>query len=308
MKVLFVSSGRKGRVSPLIKNQGDSLSDAGIDIHYFLIKPGIKNYLSSIFQIRNIFKNSNFDLIHAHYSLSGFAASLGGKYPVVVSLLGSDAYKPFILRWLTRMFSYYRWNKTIVKTSRMLDVLYLKNAGVIPNGVNIERFKPLSKDTSREKINCSTTKKKIVVFASDPDRKEKNFKLALATINYLKRNDIELIPVFDIPNSEMPYYLNASDVLILTSKYEGSVNVVKEAMACNVPVVSTDVGDVKQNTSGLKGCFVCESNPASLADGLLKAFSCGNDSDNRERIIELGLDSVSVAKKIINIYKQILDK
>jgi len=307
MKVLFVSSGRKGRVSPLIKNQGDSLIDTGIEIHYFLIKPGIKNYFSSIFQIRNIFKNNNFDLIHAHYSLSGFAASLGGKYPVVVSLLGSDAYKPFILRWLTRMFSYYRWDKTIVKTSRMKEVLNLKNAEVIPNGVNIERFKPLSKDTSREKINCFTNNK-ILIFASDPNRKEKNYKLAIDTIKYLNMNDIELIPVFDVPNSEMPYYLNASDVLILTSKYEGSVNVVKEAMACNVPIVSTDVGDVKQNTYGLKGCFVCESNPASLADGLLKAFSSGNHTNSRERIMELRLDSISIAKKVINIYNQILDK
>lgn len=307
MKVLFVSSGRKGGVSPLIKNQGDSLIDAGIEIHYLLIKSGIKNYLNSIFQIRNIFKNNNFDLIHAHYSLSGFAASIGGKYPVVVSLLGSDAYKPFLLRWLTRMFSYYRWDKTIVKTSRMLDELNLKNAEVIPNGVDIERFKPLSKDTSRKKINFITTKK-ILVFASDPNRKEKNYKLAIDTVKYLNRNDIELIPVFDVPNSEMPYYLNASDVLILTSKYEGSVNVVKEAMACNVPVVSTDVGDVKQNTYGLNGCFVCESNPASLADGLIKALSTVNGTDNRERIIGLGLDSVSIAKKIINIYNQILDK
>lgn len=307
MKVLFVSSGRKGSVSPLIKNQGDSLNDAGIEIYYFLIKSGIKNYLSSIFKIRNIFKNNNFDLIHAHYSLSGFAASLGGKYPVVVSLLGSDAYKPFILRWLTRMFSYYRWDKTIVKTTRMLDVLNLKKAEVIPNGVNIERFKPLSKDISRKKINFNTTKK-ILLFASDPNRKEKNYMLAVDTVNYLKRDDIELIPVFDVPNSEMPYYLNASNVLILTSKYEGSVNVVKEAMACNIPVVSTDVGDVKQNTSGLKGCFICDPNPASIAEGLLKVLSIENVTDSRNRIIELGLDSVTVAKKIINIYEQFLIK
>ncbi len=307
MKVLFVSSGRKGSVSPLIKNQGDSLNDEGIEIHYFLIKPGIKNYLSSIFQIRNIFKNNNFDLIHAHYSLSGFAASLGGKYPVVVSLLGSDAYKPFILRWLTRMFSYYRWDKTIVKTSRMADALRLKNVEIIPNGVNIERFQPVPKFIAREKIDCINTKK-LLVFAADPARKEKNYELAKDAVKYLRKNDIELLTVFNVPNNKMPYYINAADVLIITSKREGSVNVVKEAMACNVPVVSTDVGDVKQNTSGLKGCFICDSNPPSIAEGLLKALSIENVTDSRNRIIELGLDSVTVAKMIINIYERILNK
>jgi len=307
LKVLFVSSGRLGKPSELIRNQGDSLADEGIDIHYFIIKSGLKNYLKSIFQIRNIFIKDKFDLIHAHYSLSGFAASLAGKHPIVVSLLGSDAYKSFLMRWLTRMFSYYYWDKTIVKTFRMSDALKLKNAEVIPNGVNIERFQPVPKFIAREKINCINTKK-LLVFAADPDRQEKNYKLANDAVKYLKGNDIELLTVFNVPNNKMPYYINAADALILTSKREGSVNVVKEAMACNVPVVSSDVGDVKQNTSGLKGCFVCESNPASIAEGLLKALSIENVTDSRNRIIELGLDSVTVAKKIINIYERILIK
>ena len=113
-----------------------------------------------------------------------------------------------------------------------------------------------------------------------------------------------MIPVFNIPNDEIPTYLNAADVLILTSKYEGSVNVVKEAMACNTPIVSTDVGDVKKNISGLMNCHLSESSSKQLAQKIDTVLSDSNRSNGREQIFNKDLDSASVARKLIKTYEE----
>lgn len=303
MKILFVSSGRTGSVSELIKNQGDSLINESIDVNYLIIKPGFKGYLSGIYKIRKEYRAGRYDLIHAHYSLSAIVASCAGNYPVVASLLGSDAFKSGFIKYITRLFYRYRWKKTIVKTSQMKDVLKLDKAEIIPNGVNMERFRPIPQRLAREKIGFPA-EKKMVVFISDPLRPEKNFQLAVSTVKTLNDNSVELVPVFNKPNADIPYYLNAADVLLLTSSREGSVNVVKEALACNIPVVSTDVGDVKANTSGLPCCFICESNAESLASGLSEAFKLQRIAESRKRIMDLKLDSESIAERIIGIYKE----
>jgi teichuronic acid biosynthesis glycosyltransferase TuaC len=307
MKVLFVSSGKSGSVNALIKNQGVSLMKKGVDVHYFIIKSGIRGYVAGILDLRKMIKSGKYNLIHAHYSLSAFAATLAGKMPIVVSLMGSDAYKSIYHRWIIKFFHYCRWNTTIVKTEQMLKKLTIPNAEIIPNGVDIDRFKPISKSIARKKIGYPLNKK-LIIFVSDPARHEKNYNLALKAFNLLKENNTELLPVFNVPNESIPYYMNAADVLLLTSKREGSVNVIKEAMACNIPVVSTDVGDVKNTTSGVRGCYVSNPDPAALAENLSKAISHNGNSEGRKRIIELKLDSESIADRILHIYEHALEE
>lgn len=108
------------------------------------------------------------------------------------------------------------------------------------------------------------------------------------------------------PNDLIPYYLNAADTLLLTSKWEGSVNVIKEALACNLPIVSTDVGDVKLNISGVDGCYVCKQDVNDLTEKLNLALSFGQRTNGRQRIIELGLDSDTIAVKLIEVYNSLL--
>jgi len=103
----------------------------------------------------------------------------------------------------------------------------------------------------------------------------------------------------------MPLYYNASDVMILTSLWEGSVNSVKEAMACNLPVVSTDVGDVRVNTSGVDGYFITTPDAAAMAEKLREAIDLKVPAKGRERITGLQLDSASVARRLIEIYNSV---
>lgn len=303
LKILFVSSGKQGEVSYLVKNQGNSIEKEGVDIDYFIIQGGWRGYLKSIRIIRRKFKKGGYSLIHGHYSFSAFAATLAGRFPIVVSLMGSDAYASRFYRSVAKFFYRYRWNVTIVKSQEMIEVLGMDRALVIPNGVDTERYREIGKEEAREKIDY-TKQGKLVIFVANPERHEKNVELGQQAVEALGDKEVELMAVYNTPNDLIPYYMNAADALILTSKWEGSPNVVKEAMACNLPIVSTDVGDVRENTQGVKGCFVCDSTPEALADGLRQALKV-EKSEGRDRIFELKLDSQTIAQRIIEVYRQV---
>lgn len=306
MKILFISSGRSGDISPIVKNQGQSLVKKGVSVDYYTIEPGgVSGYFKSIPKLRRKVKKGSYDIVHAHYSFSAFATSLAGSFPLVVSLMGSDAYMSTFWRWCAHVFYNLRWDVTIVKTQQMKELLRMKNVYVIPNGVNLEKFTLMEKDKAREKIHYFSDKK-LVVFIANPARPEKNYALAKQAVNVLNTPDVELMPVYDVQSDQIPYYLNAADVLLLTSNWEGSVNVIKEALACNLPIVSTDVGDVKVNISGVEGCYVCNHDIKDIVEKLSLAISFGQRTNGRQRIIELGLDSDTIAVKLIEVYNSLL--
>ena len=302
MKVLFVSSGKSGDVGHVVKNQGESLVRYGIEIEYLTIKSGLLEYLKAIPHINRRVRKGGYDLVHAHYSLSALAATIAGCSPLVVSLMGSDAFHNSILRLIIWLLSRRMWAATIVKTSEMKSRLKLNNALVIPNGVDTDRFVLIEKDTARKYLGLPPDKR-IILFISVKNRPEKNFAMAKKAVESLHDASVEILHLYDTPNSEIPYYLNAADLLLLTSSREGSVNVIKEAMACNCPIVSTDVGDVSWVMSGTEGCYISEHDYESVAEKIKKALAFGRRTNGRERILEIGLDSASVAKKIIDIYR-----
>jgi teichuronic acid biosynthesis glycosyltransferase TuaC len=306
MKVLFVCSGKvSGAPGILIRNQGESLKNLGIIVDYFTIeRKGVWGYLQNIRLLGRYLKSNNYNIVHAHYSLCGFMASLAYRGPIIVSLMGSEVHSSILLILSIKLFHRLRWNRTIVKTSEMKDKLQLANALVIPNGVNLNEFVPMEKSLAKKRVGYGN--RKSVIFVADPGRVEKNFALARLAIGLLKRNDVDLVPLFNIGHNEIKWYMNAADALLLTSIWEGSVNVVKEAMACNIPIVSTDVGDVRMNTTGVSGCYICENNAASLASGLEKALQFDSETNGRERIISLGLDSEAIGRKIVAVYEEII--
>lgn len=326
MKILFVSSGNnKFGISPIVKAQGESLQKAGIEIEYFtVVGKGYRGYIRNILRLRKYLKANSFDLVHSHFLLSSIVATLTHPPKLVVSLMGSDAYTSKFWNLLIKLF-YKRWDATIVKSEKMRDILGLSNCNVLPNGVDFEKFYPIDKQTAREKLGWN--KKRYVLFGSSPNRPEKNFKLAEEAVTELN-SEVEFVTLQDIQHDLIAYYLNAADVLLMTSKYEGSPNIIKEAMACNCPIVSKDVGDVRWVMGETEGCYlISEKSPEGMAsqnekremnnkeriketsDKIREALAFTDQvgrTKGRERIIELGLDSETVAKKIISIYKMVL--
>lgn len=305
MKVLFISSGNsENGISPIIFNQGESLKKNNILISFFTIRgKGLIGYLKSIVSIRKKIKSEKFDIIHAHYSLSGFAAALAGAKPLIVSLMGSDVKSSFYKRFIIRIFSRLFWSSVIVKSYDMKKSICIKDALIIPNGVDCNRFHPMERQVALNFTSWDKTKRHIL-FAANPDRPVKNYKLAKLAYNLIDEPNIELHSLNNIKNEHMPFYFNAADVVLLTSFWEGSPNVIKESIACNRPVVSTNIGDVKYLLNDLEGCYVTSFDEREIMLKILSALNY-NKIKGVDRIKELNLDSNSVAIKLTEHYMAI---
>ncbi|MCG2810717.1 MAG: glycosyltransferase family 4 protein [Candidatus Aminicenantes bacterium] len=322
MKVLFVSSGNsKTGISPFIKSQGESLKTSGIQLDFFTInKRGFKGYLRESMQLRKYLRLHEYEILHAHYGMSALAALIARrKEKIVVSFMGDDivgANKPngsltkasLLLARFNAFLAKKFYDYAIVKSEAMLTRLKIPNITLIPNGVDLVKFKPLKKIESKIKLGIAP-EEKLTIFVSDPSRVEKNFPLAQNAVKLLKNPELKLFPVFNQPNDSLPSYYNAADVLLLTSFHEGSPNVIKEAMACNCPIVSTAVGDVKWVFGNTEGYFLSSFKVEEMAEKIKMALEFAIIKDRtkgRERILELGLDSETIARKIVSVYKRVL--
>jgi glycosyltransferase involved in cell wall biosynthesis len=313
MKVLFVSSGNSEKgISPIVKSQGESLRKAGVDIEYFtVVGKGLNGYLKNVLPLKRHIKKNSFDIIHAHYSLSALVATLAGSKPLVVSLMGSDIRLGFLYQQAVKFSSYVRWKVLIVKSKDMQDNARIQSARIIPNGINIDLFKPLSKDASLNRLGWDKDKTHIL-FAANPAREVKNYKLLERAWELLDNShQVELHVLENVPHQDIPIHMNASDLVVLTSLWEGSPNVVKEAMACNCPVVATDVGDISWLFGNEPGHYLCGFDPEDVAHKLNLALDFAEKhsrTNGRKRILELGLDAESVAKRIVEVYEATLAK
>lgn len=306
MKVLFVASGNKavGRVSAFVQSQYDSLEKEGLDmLLYPVVGHGWKGYLRNFKALRRLILKEKPDVVHAHYSSCGYLAALaamGQKTKKVVSILGSFPTKSSKLKFV-RFCIDYLWDVTIVKSERTRAQLD-RDLPVIPNGVDLDLFPLIDQEEAKEKVGFSKDGK-YVIFVSNPSRPEKQYGLAKAAVEQMKDDSVHLIPVYNKPHEEIVTYMCAAEVLIMTSESEGSPNVIKEAMACNCPIVVTDVGDVRWVTESVDGTYVSDSFvPAEIAALLRKALAFGARTQGRERIIHLGLTSGQVAQKLMKIY------
>ncbi len=327
MKVLFIASGNHGAVSPVVGNQAEALISEGVELEWYLLKgKGIKGYLKNVKPLRKYLKEHKFDAIHAHYSLSAFVASLAGAKPLVVSLMGSDVKAAGWYKFIIRLFATFGgWKSIIVKSNDMYRSLGIKRAIIIPNGVNMERFKPMDKEECQKRLGWQITNDKLsmtndkfvhILFPANAERPEKDYALAQAAIqitndklqttndkSQITNTRVILHAFVNTPNEETPYWYNAADVVLMTSKWEGSPNAIKEAMACSRPIVATNVGDISERTSGVEGCFVAQSRePQELALLIDKALEF-NVSKGYERIIADNLDRHVINQKLISIYQ-----
>lgn len=312
LKVLFVSSGNSRKIGdekgvlPITKNQGDSLRNNGIDVDYFTIKGrGLAGYLKTIPKLREYIREGKFNIIHAHYSLSGIIASLSTNKPVIVSLMGSDIKAKYFYKYVIKFFCYFKWGSVIVKSKRMKNELGFSEAHVVPNGVDFKKFKFIEKDVAQKKVGFDDNKKHII-FVASMNQSVKNFNLAQKAYKLLSSKNVELNVVSFVDKNIMPHYMNAADVLILTSFWEGSPNVVKEAMACNLPIVSTDVGDVKEIIKGTQGCYITSYNEADISKKLEIVLKKNKRTNSKNNIKHLDVNNI--AKKIIKIYYNTLPR
>jgi teichuronic acid biosynthesis glycosyltransferase TuaC len=309
MKVLFVSSGnKKNGISPIVYNQGESLKNKVLKLEYFVIKgKGWLGYFKNLIALSQEIRKGNYDIIHAHYSLSGFLVSLVAPFhqKVVVSLMGSfkkETIKYYLIHFLIK----YHWKAIIVKSEKMKKQIGIINAYIISNGVDISKFVNNKTPKQLKEELGLDLKKKIIVFVSNPERKEKNYTLCKNSVEGLKNEDIILIPVFNKAHHIVAKYMLLADVLMLTSVSEGSPNVIKEAMAAGCPIVTTNVGDVSYLLNGLDGSYIMNTFNAKEGTALLaEALKFGKRTDGVSKLVSLNLTSEIIANKIATLYQSI---
>lgn len=313
MKVIFVASGNKavGKVNSFVQSQYDSLVAEGLDMVLFpIVGHGVKAHLKAAKELHHLIRREQPDVVHAHYSICGHVAALAmmcmrKKTKLVVSILGS--FPTHSKKWrLVKFCIRHIWDKTIVKSQRTARQLG-EDVAIIPNGVNLVTFYPQDYHQARQLVGFETDNR-YIIWCSNPDRKEKNFALAQTAVDMISKDyNIVLLPIYNNTPQEVAIYMNAADCLLLTSKMEGSPNVIKEAMACNCPIVSTDVGDVRERLEGLTGCYILPENmerPVEQLAGLIaNCLKFGKRTSGYKRIIDDQLTVEQVAQRIIQCYE-----
>jgi glycosyltransferase involved in cell wall biosynthesis len=205
-----------------------------------------------------------------------------------------------LTRWLSRHV-----DAVIVKSKSLRELTPLTNVTVIPNGVDFELFRPIPRAEARAALGWDPDRY-YVLFGNNPAIPRKAFSVAEAALTCLRCRGIlaELVVAWELPHSTVAWYINASNALLLPSMDEGSPNIVKEAMACDVPVVATDVGDVAEVLGHTKGCSVCPRDPEALATGLERALLHSAPTTGRKDILHL--DRRVVARQVIAVYEQVI--
>lgn len=292
--------------SPCIRDQLEALQAEGVRVDLLHIDRSAKlNYARAAWKLFKLsFGPKRYDLVHAYYGHCGLIARLQFRYPVVVTFRGSDLLgrtDGLIGRVVARLVQ-----GVIVMSDEMQRVTGRERAHVIPFGVNTALFRPQPMAPARHALGLAADRR-YVLFPWDPDRPEKRFDLVRDALTMLQRryDNIEVITVFDQPHEVIAQYMNACDVLVLTSDHEGAPMAVREAAACNLPVVSVDVGDVRQTVGGMKGCFICEQRADDIAAKLGHVLDRNERGDGTDTVRRL--DVAWSAERVLQVYASVLN-
>lgn len=279
-----------------VREQVQSLRRRGVDVDVHVIegRASSLNYVRALLPLRRKLSSGSFDVVHAHYVLTGqvtWAARFGlAGPPLVVTHHGVEIFTGWQAP-LARLMNG-QADRILVISDAMASELGLDDGSVIPCGVDLQRFMPGSRQQAREALELD--RGAVIVAWVGVDRPEKRLALAREAVRALSRQvpGARLHTVHNRPHAEVALHLQAADALLVTSRWEGGPLVVKEALACNRPVVSTDVGDVAALIADIAGCSIAPADPAALAEALKVAVSLGH-ADSRGTVRRFSLDEVA---------------
>jgi glycosyltransferase involved in cell wall biosynthesis len=286
-----------------VADQVRSLRARGIAVEVLFVdgQAGLGAYLRGFGRVREAVRQSPFDLIHAHYVFSGMMALAQRRVPIVLTHHGIETQRGWTAP-LCRLTSRFV-DRTLVTSRRVQAALGRSDADIVPCGVDFALFTPMDGLSARRALGLPGDRS-LVLFAG-MRRPEKRFELVQAAVSLLAeaRPDVRLVIAEAEPHERMPLFMNACDVLVLASRAEGSPMVIKEAMACNLPIVSVDVGDVSELVEGVEGCYIAGGSAAELAAQLGRALNFGRRTAGRAAIVHLSLEAI--AERLEAVYREV---
>lgn len=266
-----------------------------------------REYARAGLEFRRVISAGEFDLVHAHYGLTGALAVAQRAVPVIVTFHGGDTGNPRVRwqSWLSWFVSRLATPIFVSKDGALL--LGCPNAAVIPAGVDVDLFQPRPKADARAALGWRDSGR-YVLLPGARSNPSKGVRLFDAVVDELRKRvgDIKPVSLENLSREQVASVMNAVDVTLVTSPFEGSPVSVKESLACATPVVSVPVGDVPQLLRGLPGCAIAPRDKVALADAVLHALANGRDLALRQRVERLSRRRV--AERTVALYRSVLER
>jgi len=300
-----------------VKMQIEGLQRIGLNVDVMYVdrvRKGMAVYVGLGRQARRKVAELSPDLVHVMYGgvMADQVTRAVFDRPTVVTFQGSDLLGEHSSGFLRKLVSAYgvraSWNAArrahgIVTVSKALrDSLpkYVDRSKVriIPCGIDLDLFRPLDRNACRRQLDWGNDRFH-VLFPANTGNPVKQPSLARAAVKAVQRLGVpaQMHQLQGVTHSQVPVWLNAADVLLLTSLQEGSPTIIKEALACNLPVVSVDVGDVLERIDGIQGCYVASPEPSDLSAKLQMVHTCKHRVEGRVQMQELSLERIALRLK-----------
>jgi glycosyltransferase involved in cell wall biosynthesis len=300
-----------------VQRQVESLRKAGVrcDVLYLRGYASVLAYplAAGRFLLSTLLWRGRYRLIHVHAGEAALAVRFHAGIPMVASYFGDDVLgdrdadgaltrvarlRSAVVRAHSQLFS-----ATITKSRVMeaaLPARSRRHNHVIPNGVNRELFRPVDRGEARSRLGWASDEPVALFAATKPESPAKRLPLARRACALA---GVRLHLATDVPPAEMPTLMGAADCLIVTSAVEGSPNVVKEALMCNLPVVATAVGDIPERLEGVEPSWLCPPEPEAFAAALRACVADGRRSNGRE--VAADVDEARIAARIVSLYGEL---
>jgi glycosyltransferase involved in cell wall biosynthesis len=291
-----------------VRDQVEAMRGQGIAVEVFTFPPGKRHYVPATLRLRALLRRDRFDLVHAHYGLAGWCARLAGARPLIVSFHGTDV-RHGVVGPMSRRLA---WRVDLVAAvSRALFAAEdgrpglppVPGSAVLPCGPNLSRFRSLPRAEARRRLGLDP-EGRFLLFPADPARPEKRHDRAAELASAC---GVELLSGGSIEPKEMPLWVNAANAVLVTSDYEGFGLACLEALACDVPVLSTPVGIAPYALAGLSGTLCVPFDLGAWSAAARPLLEAADPRvDGAPRVAPLS--AARMAERTIEAYRDVLSR
>lgn len=312
MRVLIVSNMYPTRERPefgvFVRDSLEALSRIeGVETELYVFEGGgVRAYRKAVKPLKQHLAEREYDVIHAHYGLTGWVAEKAGAHPLIVTYHGTDLrHEKYggISRRLAKKVDQVAvvsedLGSELDKQSKKLK----RPVVVLPTGVNIARFEQRDRTAAREALGIDP-EGSYALFPFDPSRKVKHHDRALEVVEDIE--DLELLTLGGVPPLEVVNYMNAVDMLLVPSAHEGFGLAALETLACNTPVIATRSGMAPALLDGVDGCYCMDWDRAEWVAAARRILE---DPDPRVqgRVVAERWSTDAMAERVVAVYRDLI--